>query len=304
MRRLMARVQEAAESPSSVLVVGESGTGKELIARALHDQSPRADKAFVTMDCTGLPPTIIGSELFGHEKGAFTGAHKRHIGAFERAHGGTIFLDEIGELPEAVQSSLLGVLERKRFRRVGGEEEVSVDVRVVAATNRELRSEVNAGNFRLDLYYRLAVVVLEVPPLRERVEDLAILVEHFLHEMGYQGAVEDLIGPKSLKAMKRHRWPGNVRELRNLVEATIAVGTAPQLHAPHQAKTEGADDLISGVLEEPYRQARRVVLDEFELRYLRALLERTEGNVSKAARIAKMDRSYLIDLIRRHKLKD
>src|SRR5215470_14554505 len=229
MRRLLLSVERAAQSDAAVLLVGESGTGKEVIARALHDLGPRAKGPFVTVDCGALSPTLVASELFGHERGAFTGADRQHLGAFERAGGGTIFLDEIGELPAALQSNLLGVLERRRFRRLGGKQEISTDVRVVSATHRDLRAEVNSGTFRLDLYYRLAVVVMKVPPLRERADDVPLLVEHFLRECGHAGPVGELISPAAMHALMHHHWPGNVRELRNLIEATVAMGEAPPL---------------------------------------------------------------------------
>jgi DNA-binding NtrC family response regulator len=309
MRRLMAQVQKAAQADQSALVIGESGTGKELIARALHDLGPRAPRPFVTVDCGALTPTLVASELFGHEKGAFTGADRQHAGAFERADGGTLFLDEIGELPAALQSNLLGVLERRRFRRLGGRAEIAVNVRVVAATNRDLRADVNAGTFRLDLYYRLAVVVLGVPPLRERTDDVPLLVEHFLREAGHEGPVEKLVSPAAMRALAAHRWPGNVRELRNVIEATVAMGEAPVLHAA-EAQSAAApgggtalDDALAGLLALPYKDARASLLHEFESRYLRALLARAAGNVSRAAREAGMDRSHLTDLIQRHNLK-
>jgi len=302
MRRLMARIRKAARAATPVLLVGESGTGKELIARALHRQSARADGPFVTVDCGALSPSLIASELFGHDKGAFTGADRRHAGAFERADGGTLFLDEIGELGADLQPSLLGVLERGRFRRVGGREEVAVDVRVVAATHRDLRSDVNEGSFRLDLYYRLAVIVLSAPPLRERVEDVPVLVEHFLREAGHEGAVEEVFDPDAMTELCRHRWPGNVRELRNVVEATLAMGERPALlDAPGSA--DASDLTPAGLLSLPYKDARRALLDDFERRFVTQLLERTDGNVSAAAREARMDRTYLIKLIHRHGLK-
>lgn len=299
MRALMAKIAKVAKSETPVLVLGESGTGKEVIARAIHDLSSRAKKPFVTVDCGSLAPTLVASELFGHEKGAFTGADRRHQGAFERAHGGTVFLDEIGEMPAALQTNLLGALERKRIRRVGGDQDIAIDVRVVAATNRDLRAEVNAGTFRLDLYYRIAVVLLEVPPLRERPEDIAPVVERFVREAGHDGAIDDLISGAAMKSLEKHHWPGNVRELRNLVEATLAMGEVPRLEESPGA----AADLFSRVLTSEYKDARRVVLDDFEKRYLTALLERTKGNVSHAAREARMDRSHLIDLLKRHALK-
>ena len=309
MRRLMAQIERAARTDAAVLLIGESGTGKEVIAQALHDRSPRAGKPFVTVDCGALSPTLVGSELFGHERGAFTGADRQHVGAFERAHGGTVFLDEIGELPAALQATLLGVLERRRFRRLGGRVDVSVDVRIVSATHRDLRAEVNSGAFRLDLYYRLAVVLLQVPPLRDRRDDIPLLVEHFLRECGHDGPIDDLVSPATMKTLCAHHWPGNVRELKNLIEATVAMGEAPAVEAapgPGAAPMSGAAPGASAgdaLLELPYKEARGQLLAEFEARYLARLLVRTRGNVSLAAREARMDRSHLIDLLRRHKLK-
>jgi len=300
MRRLMARVGKAAKAEMPALLVGESGTGKELVARALHEESRRSGGPFVTVDCGALSPALVASELFGHEKGAFTGADRQHEGAFERADGGTLFLDEIGELSPELQPALLGVLERGRFRRVGGRKEVSVDVRVVAATHRDLRAEVNEGTFRLDLYYRLAVVVLELPPLRERLEDVPLLVEHFLREAGHDGAVSEVFSAEALTALCRHRWPGNVRELRNVVEATLAMGETPPLFVAEP--TGGDAALDDALLAQPYKDARRVLLDAFERRYVQRLLERNDGNVSAAAREGRMDRTYLIKLKQRHEL--
>ncbi|AKF08749.1 sigma 54-interacting transcriptional regulator [Sandaracinus amylolyticus] len=297
MRRLYAEIDALAQSDVSVLLVGESGTGKELVARALHDLGPRAQGPFVTVDATTLVPTLYASELYGHERGAFTGADRRHVGAFERAQGGTLFLDEIGEVPAPLQAGLLGALERRSIRRVGGRDEIAIDVRVVAATHRDLRAAVNAGTFRLDLYYRLAVVALEVPPLRERASDIPLLIEHFLREAGYEGRVDALFPPDVLAALGAHGWPGNVRELRNAVERAIALGMPPESIAPH-----GSDD-VDALFEGRYREARRAVLDDFERRYLARLLERTGGNVRAAAREAELDRTYLTDLLKRHGLK-
>ena len=300
MRRLMAQVGRAGASDTPVLLVGESGTGKELIARALHDAGERASEPFVTVDCGALSPALVASELFGHERGAFTGADRRHVGAFERAHGGTLFLDEIGELPPSLQPTLLGALERRRFRRVGGRDEVTVDVRVVSATNRDLRAEVNAGSFRLDLYYRIAVVVLRVPPLRERIEDVPVLVEHFLRETGEDRPLPEVVSPETMDALCAHSFPGNVRELRNVVEALLVMGEAPPFS--EGPATPGASEL-ERALGLSYKEARAAVLTDFEHRYLSRLLERAGGNVSKAAREARMDRTYLIKLLERHGLK-
>ena len=293
MLQLIADIERVASAPTSVLVVGESGTGKERVAEALHALSGRGAAPLVTIDCGALPSALLASELFGHERGAFTGADRAHQGAFERAANGSVFLDEIGELPPADQASLLGVLERRRFRRVGGTAELEVGARVIAATNRDLRAEVNNGRFRHDLYHRLAVVVLRLPPLRERREEIPILVEHFARELGVDGPIAQTFDAELLARWQRHPWPGNIRELRNAVEAALVVGPG----SFHESATASPEALG------PYKDARAAHVREFELAYLTRLLEESGGNVSKAARIAKMDRSHLIDLLQRHGLK-
>ncbi|MEO8551199.1 MAG: sigma 54-interacting transcriptional regulator [Kofleriaceae bacterium] len=295
MVQLFSDIERVAATPTSVLVVGESGTGKERVAEAIHQRSPRARGPLVTIDCGALASSLLASELFGHERGAFTGADRVHLGAFERAAGGTIFLDEIGELPQADQVALLGVLERKRFRRVGGTTDVPLDARVVAATNRDLRSEVNNGRFRHDLYHRLAVVVIRLPPLRDRREDILMIIEHFAKELGAAGPIETVFDADTLARWQKHPWPGNIRELRNAVEAMIVVGTVPMHH--EESPTEPGAPLGA------YKDTRAHVVGEFELAYLTRLMAEANGNVSQAARIAKMDRSHLIDLLRRHQLK-
>ena len=302
MRRLMAQVVTVAKSAVPVLIIGESGTGKELIARALHRHSDRRDGPFVTLDCSAQVETLVGSELFGHERGAFTGADRARKGAFEQAHGGTLFLDEIGELPPGLQPQLLGALERKRFKRLGGSSEIPVDVRVIAATNRDLRSEVNSGAFRLDLYFRLAVVVLKVPALRERLNDLPVLVAHFLQECGHAGPRESVVSDAQLRRLSAHSWPGNVRELRNWVEATLAMGESPDL-SQTSSSSQPPPATAAGNLGLPYKEARRLVLDEFEGRYVAHLLQAADGNVASAARRGGMDRTYLIKLLQRHGLR-
>jgi DNA-binding NtrC family response regulator len=298
--KLFGDIERVAASPTSVLIVGESGTGKERVAEALHTRSSRAAAPFVTIDCGALSSALLASELFGHERGAFTGADRQHVGAFERANGGTVFLDEIGELPATDQASLLGVLERRRLRRVGGTGEIDFDARVIAATNRDLRAEVNNGRFRHDLYHRLAVVVLRLPPLRERREDILPLVEHFARELGATDPLEHVFGAETLSRWQRHPWPGNVRELRNAVEAAIVVGPQSDLdHAP-----EGSVSASTGGKLGPYKDARAAVVREFEREYLTRLLAEANGNVSQASRAAKMDRSHLIDLLHRHGLKE
>jgi DNA-binding NtrC family response regulator len=299
----MAQIAKAAQSDVSVLVHGESGTGKELVARALHDLGPRRARPFVTVDCGALPPTLLASELFGHERGAFTGADRAHVGAFEAATGGTVFLDEIGELQPAVQATLLGVLERRRVRRLGSRGELPIDIRVVAATHRDLRAEVNRGTFRLDLFYRLAVVTLAIPPLRERPDDIPLLVEHFLRDAGWDAAIDQLVSPAAMDALARQHFAGNVRELRNLVEAAVAMGEPPAVRAPDGSDGGGAAgaggraEQFATDLALPYKEARARLLDDFEARYLDALLARAGGNVSAAARTAQMTRSHLNELL-------
>ena len=306
MRRLMTQVRRAAQSNVAVLLVGESGTGKELVARAIHDASLRAQAPFVTIDCGSITPTLVASELFGHEKGAFTGATQTKKGAFEEADSGTIFLDEVGELQPDLQSNLLGVLERRRFCRVGGRKEISVDVRVVAATNRDLRADVNTGHFRLDLYFRLAVVTLEIPPLRERAKDIPLLAEHFAREDGLTGPIADLIADGTMAELLRYRWPGNVRELRNYVQATMAMGEATLPRGEDLATDDALDGLrrgFAGLVDKPYGDARDTLVRAFELHYVEQLMKRTSGNVAQAAREARMARSNLNELLRRHRIR-
>ena len=297
MLRLFADIERVAAAPTSVLIVGESGTGKERVAEALHAYSGRVREPLVTIDCGALASSLLASELFGHERGAFTGADRVHTGAFERAGDGTVFLDEIGELPSADQSSLLGVIERRRFRRVGGTQEIEVGARVIAATNRDLRAEVNNGRFRHDLYHRLAVVVLRLPPLRERREDILPLVRHFARDLGATDPIENIFGTEVLARWERHPWPGNIRELRNAVEAALVVGPLGNYEQLPAASHDPAVPLG------PYKDARAAVVREFEYDYLQRLLAEANGNVSQAARTAKMDRSHLIDLLHRHGLK-
>ncbi|MBI2378982.1 MAG: sigma 54-dependent Fis family transcriptional regulator [Deltaproteobacteria bacterium] len=312
MRQVMAQVRRVAHSDTSVLLLGETGTGKEVIARAIHEESRRSKGPFEIVDCGAMQPTLVGSELFGHEKGAFTGADSPHVGAFERANGGTVFLDEIGELPPALQAALLGALERKAIRRLGGKTQIRFDARVVSATHRDLRSEVNDGTFRQDLFYRLAVVILRLPPLRERREDIPMLAEHFVRAHGETAPLELLFPPRVMDTLIRHRWPGNVRELRNAVEAALVMGEARGLDDEPQpgrterkvAATAGSHVIaLDGWLGRPLPEARSGLTEAFEDVYLRDLLERTEGNVTEAAEVAGVDRSYLSRMIRKRGIK-
>jgi DNA-binding NtrC family response regulator len=296
MQEIGRTIARLAGSNVSVLIQGETGTGKELVARAIHAMSGRAKQPFIVVDPGALPATLIASQLFGHERGAFTGAERRQEGAFELAHGGSIFLDEVGELPLAVQPALLGVLERRSFRRLGGKEDIQVDVRVISASNRDLRAETNQGMFRADLYFRLAVARIEVPPLRERPEDIPPLVTHFAAEI--TGAPGFLFSEAAMSALRGHRWSGNVRELRNVVESALAMGRINLSGLAQPAPPEAAAAAIP-----QYRVARAEALAAFERTYLRRLIEMTGGNASAAARAASMDRPYLLSLLRRHGLR-
>jgi DNA-binding NtrC family response regulator len=296
-----------------VLVTGESGTGKELAARAVHTASPRAHQPFEVVDCGGLPPTLIESELFGHERGAFTGATSDREGAFERADGGTLFLDELGELPLELQPKLLRALGEREIRRVGAKRVRKVDVRVVAATNRDLRREVNAGRFRADLFYRLAVIQVRMPPLRDRLDDLPLLVRGLLEGIARERGLMAHVEPDQelLDSLARHTWPGNVRELRNYLEQLLILRVpppfagqeAPPSRATAAAAPAGAAGSFEGLDKLPLRTAKSELLERFERHYVERLLEQTGGNVAEAARRAGVDRVTLFRTIRRHGLR-
>ncbi|MDQ3033373.1 MAG: sigma 54-interacting transcriptional regulator [Myxococcota bacterium] len=298
-RLLARRIQRAAQSDAPVLIQGESGTGKELVARALHALSPRAAGPFVVVDGGAIAPSLIASELFGHERGAFTGARDRRDGALLRASGGTLFLDEIGELPASVQPLLVGALARGVIGRVGGDREERIDVRVVAATHRDLRRAVNTASFRADLYHRIAVLRITVPALRDRADDIPALVEHFVGLAGLEVARAEIVPDDVLERWCVHPWPGNVRELRNAVEAAIALREPPELEVP---LTPGGG-AFAEVLGRPFREARDASMARFERRYLEHALERTRQNVAEAARAAGLDRTHLHDLLKRHALR-
>src|SRR5437660_1566978 len=222
LQAVLSRVARVAPTDSTVLITGETGTGKELVARAIHKRSQRSGRAFVSVNCAAVPPSLVASELFGHEKGAFTGAQQRRLGRFELAEGGTIFLDEIGELPAETQIALLRVLQEREFERVGGSHPISTDVRVIAATNRNLQAALAAGTFRLDLFYRLSVFPIEVPPLRERKEDIPLLLEYFIKRYASRaGKAIQSIDKKTVELFKSYTWPGNIRELQNVMHQSM-----------------------------------------------------------------------------------
>jgi transcriptional regulator with GAF, ATPase, and Fis domain len=305
MRRIFRVLDGVAKTEATVLLHGETGTGKEVLARAIVRRSLRAEP-FVVVDCGSVTNTLIQSELFGHERGAFTGAIAQRKGAFESADGGTIFLDEIGELPLDVQPMLLRVLEAREYRRVGGNQTLRADVRVIAATSRDLEREVSAGKFREDLYFRLAVVPVRIPPLRARREDIPALVSHILSRT--RGAEGLAPSERTMEWLLQHDWPGNVRELRNLLERAAYMSAAAgsrELLLPSLPTGAGdaAEDFFRFSLAESYREARTRVEDEFERRYVSWLLARHGGNLSAAARAVQMDRKHLHVLARKHGLR-
>jgi len=313
MREIFAVLEKVAPSDLTILIRGETGTGKELVARAIHRASRRAQQALVVQDCGSIPKDLIESTLFGHEKGSFTGATDRHRGCFEQADGGTIFLDEIGELDVTLQPKLLRVLENREIKRVGGDKTIPVNVRVVAATNRDLRAMVNEGSFREDLYYRLSVVAVELPPLRDRPEDVPLLVKNFLDDFAarrYPGEDRKItVARDGMSRLQAYPWPGNIRELKNTVERAASLADGPELTVkdlmPTSQKTP-AEVLPGGTAEQfvedglPFKEAKQRVLDSFEAAYLKALLDRNGGNVTRSAQAAGLTRYHLRELAKRY----
>jgi DNA-binding NtrC family response regulator len=309
MRELFAVLERAADSEVTVLLEGETGTGKELSARAIHDHGPRRAEPFVTLDCGALPEGLVESELFGHVRGAFTGAMQARAGAFARASGGTLFLDEVDSLPIELQPRLLRALESGRVRAVGSDEEREVDVRVIAAAQRDLSLAVAEGGFRPDLYYRLSVLSIGLPPLRARREDLVVTVRELLTRRGFfagEGVSHEIAGP-GLERLLAHAWPGNVRELRNVIERALAISPRASSFAELQISLPGDPEREAGPIvrtDLPYAEAKQLVLEAFEARYLGELFARNAGNISASAREAEVDRKHLRGLLRKHGLLD
>lgn len=291
MLEMFQKLDRLQDSLVTVLIEGESGSGKELVARSLHEQSSVAGGPFIAVNCGALERELARSELFGHRKGAFTGAADAHAGAFENADGGTIFLDEVGDLPLDVQPTLLRALQNRAVVRVGESSERPVSVRVVAATHRNLWQEVAAGRFREDLYFRLAVVTLKVPPLRERSEDIEPLARHIAGRLGVSPLPNNAI-----EELRRRPWPGNVRELHNVIEHYAALGTLPSGPSPVVNLGTAVEALVDSSLT--YAEHKRQLLECFQRAYFRKLLVRTAGNQSEAARLAAVERSYLSKLIK------
>jgi two-component system, NtrC family, response regulator AtoC len=302
---MLAMAQKVAESEvSSVLLQGESGTGKDLVAKAIHYQSNRADGPFIAINCAALPGTLIESELFGYEKGAFTDAKARKQGLFEQAQGGTLLLDEIGELELSLQAKLLRVLEEGAFRRVGGLKDIPFDARIVAASNRDLKNESEAGRFRLDLYYRLSVIQIDIPSLRERGDDVLLLAEHYIESFGERMRKQvHSIAPEVATAFRRYVWPGNVRELRNVIERAMILEDSDVItmkYIPRAMSSAASyppgDDLRGGSITSPdlfKLPAAGASLDEVEMSLVRQAIERSGGNQTKAAELLGISRDQL-----------
>jgi transcriptional regulator with GAF, ATPase, and Fis domain len=321
MRRLYSTLERVATTMSTVLIQGETGTGKDVVARSLHAASPRAKGPFVPIDCGAISVNLIESELFGHTRGAFSGAQGEREGVFEAADGGTLFLDEIGELPLHVQPKLLRAIEARAVRRLGSNNERPVDVRIVAATNRSLARCVNEGTFREDLYYRLAVVEVTLPPLRQRREDIGHLAKHFYEQLAPGSAAG---GPSSRRDQHRgpalsaeflailasRGWPGNVRELRNYIERHVSLGLVTETsEVAAAAPTQGIDPATATALEAlvpmhlPLKEARDAWTENFEEIYVRSLLKRTNGNLTRAAEVAGVNRRFMQRIVARLGLK-
>ena len=323
MREIFANLERVAPSDLTVCIQGETGTGKELVAKAVHNHSRRRTQPFVVLDCSAIPRELVESTIFGHEKGSFTGAISQHKGVFEQADGGTIFLDEIGELEINLQPKLLRVLENRELKRVGGDRTISVDCRVVTATNRDLRDMVTEGAFREDLYFRLSVMQIQLPPLRARKGDIALLVDHFLarnnkrREERGQSPLE--VSDEAMKALRDRQWAGNIRELKNVVERATSLGEGPVLtkrdfmlgNEPfavpgyHGGGHGGGDGDLNYQVDVnlEFKDAKQALLDEFEAIYLKKLVELYSGNISQSAKAAGLTRYHLRELLKKHDIK-
>ncbi len=303
-------VETVAPSSATVLIHGESGTGKELVARAIHFRSPRREKPFVAVNCSALTETLLESELFGHVKGAFTGAIANKKGLFEAAHGGTLFLDEIGDIPLSTQVRLLRVLQEGEVKRVGANDAVTVDVRVIAATHVDLVKARQEGRFRDDLFYRLNVIAVNLPALRDRPEDVPLLAHHFVKMYAAKlGKKIEGLTPAALAQLTAHRWPGNVREFENAVERAVVLTSTPMIDVDglpaevrNASKPSGAEADVTSLAHLPFSQAKALTIGAFERRYLSALLERCGNNITQAALAAGMDRSNFRRLLKEHDL--
>jgi two-component system nitrogen regulation response regulator NtrX len=293
-QQLRENIERVAPTQATVLITGENGTGKELVARAIHQLSPRNNRPLVEVNCAAIPEELIESELFGHEKGAFTGANERRRGRFDLANNGTLFLDEIGDMSLKTQAKILRILQEQRFERVGGSRTIQVDVRIIAATNKDLEQEMREGRFREDLYYRLNVIPVHVPSLRERTEDITLLVEDFLEEFAREGGLgRKHISSEAIRVMQRQPWAGNVRELKNFIERLVILVPDELIdlrHLPDSFRLEPARTVSSNALDYPTFKQAKV---EFEREYLRRKLEEHRWNISQTAESIGLERSHL-----------
>jgi two-component system response regulator AtoC/two-component system nitrogen regulation response regulator NtrX len=288
MRRVFELIEKVSQTNVTVLVRGESGTGKEMVAREIHRRSPRAGKPFVVMNCAAMPETLVESELFGHERGAFTGAESRRVGKFESADGGTLFLDEVGDMSPGTQAKVLRFLQESTFEPLGSARQQRVDVRLISATNRDLEKEIERENFRRDLYHRIKVVEIELPPLAEHPDDIPLLAEHFLDlfRIKYPEGPQRF-SPQALHALQQYRWPGNVRELKHLIESALVTASGPDILPAHLALQPPSPEAEAGIdlaLDLPYAEARQRVIGEFERRYIGRKLQENDGNISRTAK--------------------
>src|ERR687884_919301 len=298
MRQIYALIEQVAPSSASVLITGESGTGKELVSRTIHNLSPRKNSAFVAINCSAIPETLMESELFGHERGAFTGAAARRLGCFELADGGTLLLDEISEMPVSLQAKLLRVLEDRRIRRLGGSQELPVDVRVLAATNRDPQGAVRQGSFREDLLYRLNVITIELPPLRKRKEDIPLLAQHLVAQLAERhGRPAKLLSPAAVEALQSHSWPGNVRELRNVIERAVIICSGEVIERHHlapypleQRARVRSEDTVTFPVGTP--------IEEVERRMILRTLHKTDNNKTRAAELLQISLKTLHNKLR------
>jgi DNA-binding NtrC family response regulator len=306
MERVMELVEKVADTDSSVVIEGETGTGKELIARCLHRNSPRRHQPFLPINCGALPEHLLESELFGHERGSFTGAYARKIGLLESAQGGTVLLDEISTLSPNLQVKLLRVLQERQVRRVGGQETIDIDIRVISATNENLEEAVAGGSFRKDLYYRLNVITISLPPLRERVEDIPLLAEHFLEGLNRERQRHvERISKEAMDILQGYAWPGNVRELQNVIERAFSLtdsGTITPSDLPAHLVRKGLAVLPIDT-RRPFKEAKRVYIEPFEREYLTKLLLECRGNVSRSAQRAGLDRSSFQRLMKKYSIR-
>jgi DNA-binding NtrC family response regulator len=300
-REVFRVVEDVAQSNATILITGESGTGKELVARAIHNRSPRQDKLFVAVNCAAIPENLLESELFGHEKGSFTGAIERQLGKFEIASGGTLFLDEVGTLPLPMQAKLLRALQEKEIERLGGSRPLPIDIRIIAATNSDLKAETKNRKFREDLYYRINVIPLHLPPLRERPEDVPLLAEHFLHKYNHEfGKKIKGFKPDVLPLLAAYDWPGNVRELENLVERLVVLTRTPlidQTKLPPEIK--GDAPALPGSEETRFKDAVR----KFESEFIKQAIGKAGGKKGEAAKTLGIHRNTLLQLERKYKIK-